>query len=144
MRIAIPGRPTSKPASGTVSMSGNGVYNARTGRSSLRMSISVPGHGSIALDGSAWRAHATCAPALFSAQTAAGQESGSSVEAAGGGFAARRSSAAGDLRQQLKMLQAVSDDVEDLGEIEVHGVSATAYRGTVDYDRYAGAAPRRR
>ena len=42
-----------------------------------------------------------------------------------------------DARKQLDLLRAVSDDFEELGKIELSGVPTTAYRSTIDSDRFA-------
>jgi hypothetical protein len=136
MRMAIHGMATSESSSATVPMEGSGAYDGRTGRSSIRLTMEVPGRGSFAFYGVGVGKHAYMRSPLLSAGLPPGKK-WMGIEAAAAASSSTELGGSGDMREELKMLQATSDNVEDLGEVEVQGVQTTAYRATVDYDRYA-------
>jgi len=124
-----PNLPRSIPASG------EGVYNGRTGRSQLSVSVPIPNHD-FKMEAVGDSRTVYLRSDIFKGGLPPGDEwMGIQVGLAN----SAETSAAGssDLKAQLGQLRAVSGNVEALGQAEVRGVETTGYRSSFDLADYA-------
>jgi len=125
------------PGDRSMTMHGSGLYNARTGRSSLAMELTVPGLASpLRFDAVGTKQTMYMRSRVFSAELPPGDRWLATEVGLGQSAQTSLASNSGS-ESQLAMLHAAGGQVDDLGEETVRGVSTTRYRGTVDLSRYA-------
>lgn len=130
-RIAVSGVYT-LPTGQQSAMRGQGVYNARTGRSREVMEIDVPGaSASIRMYGVGDEQTVYMRSKVLSAGLPPGYR-WLAVQSGLGSSAETSVTSSADSEGELEMLRSATGDVEDLGEEEVRGVTTTRYRGEVD------------
>jgi hypothetical protein len=122
-------------ASRSISMRGEGVYNSRTGRSQVTLIVATPvgpmTMEAVGDDRTVYMRSKLLQPGLppgdewMAIETGLGRSSETSFASSSGPGA------------QLKLLQAVTGEVETLGEETVDGVETTRYRGSYDLPAYA-------
>jgi hypothetical protein len=125
------------PAGQSMVMHGSGLYNARTGRSSLAMELTVPGLASpLRFDAVGDKQTMYMRSRVFTAELPPGDRWLATQVGLGNSAQTSLASNSGS-ESELEMLRAAGGKVEDLGEETVRGVATTRYRGTVDLNRYA-------
>jgi hypothetical protein len=135
-RIAMRGIYTT-PTGQSMTMHGSGFYNARTGRSSQVMELTVPGLASpLRFDAVGDKQTMYMRSRVFTAELPPGDRWLATQEGLGNSAQTSLASNSGS-EGQLELLHAAGGKVEALGEETVRGVVTTRYRGTVDLDRYA-------
>jgi len=119
----------------SISATGEGEYNGKTGRSQLSVSVPVP-NGDIELEAVGDSRTAYLRSDAFKDGLPPGDEW---MRFEIGLANSTETSAAGssDLKAQLSQLRAVSGDVEALGDARVRGVETTGYRSSFDLADYA-------
>jgi hypothetical protein len=136
-RIAIAGSYTPQPGAQALAMHGAGVYNGRSGASRQWMTIEVPGSmDSVRMVALGNRQMIYLRSPQLSAELPPGETwlgvqaglSSSTQEALANNMEAR---------DQLEMLRATSDGVDEVGSERVRGTSTTHYRGSVELTRAA-------
>ncbi|MGE5283146.1 MAG: hypothetical protein ACM3N0_12670 [Chloroflexota bacterium] len=119
----------------TISATGEGVYNGKTGRSRLSVSVPIP-NGNLELEGVGDSRTAYLRSDAFKAGLPPGDE-WMGIEVGLANSAETSAAGSSDLKAQLDQLRAVSGGVETLGQEEVRGVETTRYRSSFDLADYA-------
>ncbi|WP_298988779.1 hypothetical protein [uncultured Pseudokineococcus sp.] len=117
-----------------VTATGQGAFDSAAQTLEVRLSSQLPGQGEVALDlrqvdGSVYVSGLPGQPPDRWVQASL-QELGASSGPLGGA----------DPSQQLRLLEQVGDDVEEVGPADVDGTATTHYAGTVDLEAAAAAA----
>lgn len=134
-RVEFTGTADEETVPGGMTMTGTGVMNGKTGRSFLRMTASGPrlpiGEFTTRqiTDGAVFY----MASPMFAGEL--GDKRWMKLDLTGDEAVSEAMGSSGDPREQLRMLRAVSDDVELLGEEEVRGVACKRYAATIDLNR---------
>lgn len=123
-------------SSKTISGTGSGLYDARTGLSSADLALPVPGHGTERISSVGNEKQVFVRSPVFAGELPAGKEwlgmepfLGHSVQTALG------SNGSGE--SQLEVLGTVGGDVQKLDQQTVRGHLTTRYSGTVEFTRAA-------
>lgn len=138
-RLSVEAIYTAPSLPGSVVAKGDGVYNARSRRSRVRLELPIPGTGTVRVE-SVGDDHTVYVRGFG---VSAGLPPGRrwiAFDPMLGRDDATAIGGSGDTQSQLEMMRAVSGDVEKLGEDEVRGVKTTGYRGEVDLARLSSRA----
>jgi len=119
----------------SISATGEGEYNGKTGRSQLSVSVPIP-NGDIELEAIGDSRTAYLRSDAFKDGLPPGDE-WMRLEVGLANSAETSAVGSSDLEAQLGQLRAVSGDVETLGNAQVRGVEATGYRSSFDLADYA-------
>ena len=119
----------------SISATGEGEYNGRTGRSQLSVSVPIP-NGDIELEAVGDSRTAYLRSDAFEDGLPPGDE-WMRIETGLANSAETSAAGSSDLKAQLGQLRAVSGDVETLGDARVRGIEVTGYRSSFDLADYA-------
>lgn len=117
-------------------MHGQGVFTGAPERARVTMSTSLPNGKSLRIESVTDRRTVYVRSPIM-ARTLPGGKQWLGTKPYLGNDPETALAGAGDLRQQLEMLQATGGEVETVGEETVRGVSTTHYRSTIDLRRAA-------
>ncbi len=122
----------------TISIHGEGDYNAATGSSRVRMTMAAPSGGSFEIEAVGDEQEVYLHSDRFSAELPPGKEwIGVPLKTLVGQGSATAAVSGNNAKEGLQMLRAVADEVETVGSDEIDGVATTRYRASVDLGRFA-------
>jgi len=115
---------------------GSGVYNARTNRTRMTMSVPSPQLGTMELEAVGDDRTVYVRSAQISADLPPGRQ-WMAIKPWMGRTEATAMAGNGDTEGTLEMLRATGGEVESLGRERLHGVSTERYRGSISLHRHA-------
>lgn len=115
---------------------GEGEYNAESGRSRATLTVPSPTLGSVQIESVGDEKNVYVRSSAFAGQLPAGRE-WLGIEPLLGQSEEDSLAGTDSAQGEVAMLQAVSSDVESLGREKVRGIPTRRYRGTIDLGRYA-------
>jgi hypothetical protein len=135
-RIAIEAIYTSPALDTELVATGTGTYDARSGRSSMTLTLPVPGLGEMTFEAVGDARTLFMRSDMFESELPPGKE-WISIDPWLGNNEAASMAGSVDAKGGLEMLEATSDDFESLGEETVDGVETSRYRTTIELGEYA-------